>query len=235
MDADHALVLFLGLVLVGAAVSVALTTPSLLGGQSDDVADASLASFETTEPYCGEPDRATGSSLSHDVTGGEAIVINKTIPVATNDTVVNASLTEFGPQRYILEVTRETPNRTTASETVDTAAVPTNGSAAQGCYLEVGYNASIHVGQPSEYTVLITYDDELVSAYWNDGSDGGSYDRIPDPVRTTTAANRTATPGDGTTTPGNRTTAVSNRTSTPGNATATDSNALADPVGRVPS
>lgn len=243
MDADHVLVLLIALVLVGAAVSLALTTPSLFGGRPDDVADASLASFETSEPYCGDPDRTTGSSVSHDVTGGEAIVINKTIPVATNDTAVNATLAEFGPQRYILEVTRETPNGTTAPSTADSAATVANGSTAQECHPQVGYNASIHVGQPDEYTVLVTYDDELVSAYWREGSDGGSYGRIPDPVETTTpgnrtetadgrgttVANRTTTAGNGTTTVDDRATTVANRTSAPENATATDSNGLADP------
>lgn len=204
MDSDHALVLFLALVLVGAAVALAYASPLLLGGRSDGVADASLAEFETTEPYCGDSNQTTGSAVTRDVAGGEALVIDGQIPVSTNDTVVNASFDEFGPQQFVLDVTRTepqnqtvtetaTPTETTATEPNATPGVTTEqGTATAGpCYLVVGYNATIHLTRPREYTVLVTYDDELVSAYWRDGNETGSFNRLPERPRD--GGNETAT------------------------------------------
>ena len=132
MDSDHVLVLFLGLVLVGAAVALALSSPALFGEPADGVEDANLASFETTEPFCGDPNASSGSALSHEVRGGEALVLNESIPVATNDTTVSGTLEQFGPERYVLQITRETPERTpTETPTPGTAtptATPVNGT-----------------------------------------------------------------------------------------------------------
>lgn len=250
MDSDHVFVLFLGLALVGAAVSIAFASPTLFGGESDGITDASLASFETTEPYCGDPNTTTGSTLTRDVTGGQALVINETIPVASNETEVTAEFDTIGTQRYILEISRETPeptatptatptptptpmptqtadNRTTANATTTnqepvtgtngtataasngtvtegteqgaemnrTTATPTSTETATECYLEVGYNASIALANPDDYTVLVTYDGELVGAYWREGEDSGSFDRVPERPDPTETANGTAMNG----------------------------------------
>lgn len=224
MDSDHVLVLFLGLVLVGAAVALAYSSPAAFGGDSDGIGDASLASFETTDTYCGDPNSTSGSTVSHDINGGEALVLNQSIPVATNDTEVSGSLDNFGPQRYILQVTREAPEGTptptpdtetpTATPVNDTESPVANGTEANGttnestnatdganetvtertttadeatptnagseCHPEIRYNATIHIAQPDEYTVIVSYDGEFIAAHWRDGSDGGSYDTIPE-------------------------------------------------------
>ena len=259
MDSDHVLVVFFALVLVGAAVALAYSAPAFLGDGAGGVGDASLASFETSQPYCGDPNTTSGSAFSRDIAGGQALVINDTVPVASNDTRVSATLEEFGPERYILQVTRETPERTatptptaTPTETATATATPTatpvpnatrtpnatetattatrtdgpgatggdptanetanatNGTATERavttteratatptpgattgeeCFLEVGYNATIHVAQPTDYTLLITYDGELVGAHWREGEDDGSFDRVPSVPRTDETGN----------------------------------------------
>lgn len=251
MDSDHVLVLFLGLVLVGAAVALAYSSPAAFGGESDGIGGASLASFETTDVYCGDPNSTSGSAFSHDINGGEALVLNQSVPVATNGTTVSGSLEEFGPQRYVLAITRETPERTpTETPTPDTEtpmATPANDTGANGtganetedseetanganesanattganetvteettterptptptptdggsqCHPEVRYNATIHLAQPDEYTVVVTYDGEFVGAHWREGSDGGSYDTIPEQPATENEENEAAATAD---------------------------------------
>lgn len=251
MDSDHVIVLFLALVLVGAAVALAYSTPALLGNESENVSDASLASFETTEPYCGDPNSTSASARTHDIPVGEALVISESIPVASNDTTVTASLEEFGPQRYILNVERETAERTptptpstetatpandsTTNESTETAAnassptespttadadesnttgndanetatataeqestetrstpTPTPTDAGSDCHPTVEYNATIHITQPDEFTVLVTYDGELVGAHWRDGDDAGSFGKLPEQPPTTDGPNGTS-------------------------------------------
>ena len=247
MDSDHVLVLFLALILVGAAVAIALTSPSLFGGESEGVAAANLGSFETTGPFCGDPNTTSASAATRDAPAGEALVLTGTVPVPSNDTAVSASLNEFGPQRFILEVTRETPTDTptptptstptptptpTTTPTSTTTDGGTTGTAANGtsgterpanasrvngtataretptdtptptptpadtgsdCHPTIRYNATIHVSQPSEYTVFVTYEGELVGAHWGEGDDTGWYDRIPEQPETEEPANATAT------------------------------------------
>jgi|GEM_PF-3154237 len=133
MDSDHVLVLFLGLVLVGAAVALALSFPAAFGGDSEGIGGATLASFETTDVYCGDPNTTSGSAVREDISGGEALVLNRSLPVASNDTTVSASFEEFGPQRYLLEITSETPEatrtETSTPETATPTATPVNGTA----------------------------------------------------------------------------------------------------------
>lgn len=237
MDSDHVIVLFLGLLLVGAAVALAYSSPAGLGGESDGFGGASLASFETTDAYCGDPNSTRGTAITEDVSDGEALVLNQSIPVPTNDTDVSASLEEFGPQRYVLTLTRETPDRTaTATPTPDTetpTATPPNASATDSatatdadgrstetaggnetatdrptaestptetptttgptCHPHVRYNATVHVAQPNEYTVVVTYDGEFIAAHWRDGDDRGSYDTIPEPPEAEGGRNGTVT------------------------------------------
>lgn len=240
MDSDHVLVVFMGLVLVGAAVALAYSSPAVFGDDSDGVSDANLASFETTDTYCGDPNTTSGSAVSQDVDGGEALVLNQSLPVATNDTEVSGSLEDFGPQRYILQITSETPEATptstpdtetpTATPVPDTETpvanetgenestnatggtneteteratatdeatpTPTPTDAGSECHPEVRYNASIHVAHPDEYTVIVTYDGEFVAAHWRDGSDGGSYDTIPEQPEAEEGQNATAVTSD---------------------------------------
>lgn len=208
MDSDHVLVLFLALVLVGAAVALAYTSP-LVFGDEEEVTDATLASFETTEPYCGDRDTIRGSSMTYDRTNGETLVINQTVPVPSNDTAVNASLDEFGPQRFILKVERKTGENQTESHTPapgddaenDGQVSLFDGDATTGtgesndedsvCHPEVRYNATINIDQPGEYTVLVTYDDELVNVHWRDDGDSGTYSKLPDPPAETAENNET--------------------------------------------
>lgn len=160
---------------------------------------------------------------------------------------MSASLDSFGPQRYILEITRESPEPTatptpdtptptpdtptptptpanqtetaggtderatdstgTATETgtatanrtaITTEATPsqtptqtptptpsptptqTPTEAGSECYPELRYDATIEIAQPQEYTVLVTYDGEIVGAHWREGEETGSYDTIPE-------------------------------------------------------
>jgi hypothetical protein len=238
MDSDHVLVLFLGLVLVGAAVALAYTSPAVFGGESDGVGGASLTSFETADAYCGDPNTTSGSTFTRDAPAGEALVINQSVPVPTNDTTVSASLEEFGPRRYILAVTRETPERTptetptpepdtatptagnesqtteanatranetatdaanetadaneTATETPTPTPSPTPTETVEPCHPEVRYNATIEVSHPEDYTVIVTYDGEFVTAYWGEGDDSGSHKTLPDQPETADGENETA-------------------------------------------
>ena len=242
MDSDHVLVLFLGLVLVGAAVALAYSSPAVFGGDTDGIGGASLASFETTDVYCGDPNSTSGSTLSRDIRGGEALVFNQSVPVPSNDTNLSASFEQFGPQRYLLEISRETPEPTptttppptpdtetgtatpvnatgtteTANGTTETTApantttaanetatetptptdrptpTPTPTETGSTCHREIRYNATIHLAQPDEYTVVVTYDGELIAAHWQEGSDGGSFDRFPEQPTTAGGRNETA-------------------------------------------
>jgi len=135
MDSDHVLVLFLGLLLVGAAVALAYTSPAAFGGDSEGIGGATLASFEATDVYCGDPNTTSGSAVSQDISGGEALVLDRSLPVASNDTTVSASLEEFGPDRYLLEITSETPEQTPTEtptpETASPTATPVNGTGTQ--------------------------------------------------------------------------------------------------------
>ncbi|SFR98344.1 hypothetical protein SAMN05216559_2016 [Halomicrobium zhouii] len=244
MDSDHVLVLFLGLVLVGAAVALALSFPAAFGGDSEGIGGATLASFETTDVYCGDPNTTSGSAVREDISGGEALVLNRSLPVASNDTTVSASFEEFGPQRYLLEITSETPEATPTEtprpETATPTSTPVNGTATNGssanqttaaptptstaanetesngtgsngtatstevtptptptetgatCHPEIQYNATIHIAQPDEYTVVVTYDGEFVAGHWRDGDDDGTYDTLPERPETESEANETA-------------------------------------------
>jgi len=248
MDSDHVLVLFLGLLLVGAAVALAYTSPAAFGGDSEGIGGATLASFEATDVYCGDPNTTSGSAVSQDISGGEALVLDRSLPVASNDTTVSASLEEFGPDRYLLEITSETPEQTPTEtptpETASPTATPVNGTGtqvnetatpapngtegdgtdanataanatatnetsanetdtateptptptetAQVCHPEVTYNATVHIAQPDEYTVVVTYDGEFVAGHWRDGDDGGSYDTLPERPELEGGTNETA-------------------------------------------
>lgn len=232
MDSDHVLVLFLGLVLVGAAVALAYTSPAAFGGDSDGIGGATLASFETTDVYCGDPNTTSGSAVSENISGGEALVLERSLPVSSNDTTVDASFEEFGPDRYLLEITSETTesnatetptpetaaptatpvdgtasnetgeNQTTAGPTststassgtdanetetnqtatpTDATATPTPTETESVCHPEITYNATVHIAQPDEYTVVVTYDGEFVAGHWQNGDDDGTYDRLPE-------------------------------------------------------
>jgi len=56
MDSDHVLVLFLGLLLVGAAVALAYTSPAAFGGDSEGIGGATLASFEGDRRVLARPE-----------------------------------------------------------------------------------------------------------------------------------------------------------------------------------
>ena len=208
MDTDHVLVVFLGLVLVGAAVALAYGSPAILGDGTGGVGTADLRSFETTAPQCGAPNGTAGSAFSSEVDDGEVLVLNESVPVTANDTRLTASLEEFGPGRYVLAVTRER-NRTGATPTGDGTATDRsteagteapNGSTASPraeddgeCRLTVRYTARVHLPRPDEYTVLVTHDGELVGGHWRDGGDDGSFDRMPERTPTPRAGNQTET------------------------------------------
>lgn len=247
MESDHVLVLFLALVLVGTAVGIGLTSPSLLGGDGggdgrENVTDANLAAFETAGPVCGDPNTTSLSAVSNDAPAGETLVLTQTLPVPSNDTTVSATLNEFGPQRFLLAIESETPERTatpTPAATPTSTATPSptranatatdstnrtvgnatdpNGTAAAtattgptenlttatqtatptpvtpDCHPAVQYNATIDIEQPSDYTVVVTYDGELVAARWGEGDDRGTYDRLPELPETEEAENATGT------------------------------------------
>ncbi len=254
MDSDHVLVLFLALVLVGTAVGIGLTSPSLFGGDDGDgpesVTDADLAAFETTGPVCGDPNTTSLSAVSNDAPAGETLVLTQTLPVPSNDTTVSATLNEFGPQRFLLEIESETAERTatptptaTPTSTVTPSPTGANGTAtdapngtagnatvtttesstanatdaggtaaatattepaenrttatptpaASDCFPAIQYNATIEIDQPGDYTVVVTYDGELVAARWGEGEDRGTYDRLPELPETEEAATENAT------------------------------------------
>jgi hypothetical protein len=97
--------------------------------------------------------RSTGTSR-----GGRALSVHSTIPVRSNATRLTAELDEVGTHRYVLDIERE------------------GGSGIPDCYLETRYNATVEfpAGLGNSHTLLVTYEDVLVAAYYADGNSGGS-------------------------------------------------------------
>lgn len=166
MDSSHGVALAVGLVLgavlAGVVVVGVAGFGSLTSGGFDD-GEAELVEFETTEPYCGDRSRQSGSSLTTPRAGpGETLVVNSTIPVAGPESGVDARVRSWGPKRFELEVTREP------------------GDVAGDCDYEARFFATVSF-PVDDWTLLVTYDDVLVSGHWREGNGGGSFDKAPHP------------------------------------------------------
>lgn len=151
-----------GAVLVGVVALGAVGFASFSEGDPDDAA-AELTDFETTDPHCGDRWNSSGSSATTPRAGpGETLVVNSTIPVAGPESSVDAGVSDWGPERYELELTRDP------------------GAVAGDCDYEVRFLATVSF-PVDDWTLLVTYDDVLVAGHWREGSGGGSFEKAPHP------------------------------------------------------
>lgn len=207
MDIEHAAVAVASLGLLAVAVLLVLAGPTILGDETGGINEARLADFETVETYCGAPNATGGGTLSKDVPGGQRLFVNETISVPGPDAQIDARLDSWGPGRHTLALTR-VPGNASGERATDRNATETNETAtpaAEDCDYVRQYNATVEFARDTDWTLLITYDGELVGAHWHEGESGGSFDTSPvtptarNATRTATATSGTATP---TATPG---------------------------------
>lgn len=145
------------LLLGGGAAAVAVGANPLAGGEEDGVEEAELAGFERTQPFCVDERPTNSSTEARSIPGGEQLVVNDTIAVASPDSDVRADLRTIGPDRHVLALSRE------------------RGDAAADCDLAIRYEATVNLSTDVGYTLLVTYDRELVASFWSEpGAAGGS-------------------------------------------------------------
>lgn len=185
MDTEHAVVLFTSLGLLAVAAVLVLFSPAIVGDGAEGIQQTRLVDFEATEPYCGDLNATAGSSVSEDVTGGERLHVNDTVPVAGPDAVLREHFESWGPGRHTLALTSVVENETETPTATPAGDAPPGGQGSptvtptEECTYVVRYNATVEFARESDWTLLTTYEGELVSAYWRDDVASGSFESFP--------------------------------------------------------
>jgi hypothetical protein len=116
-----------------------------------------IRSSQTFDPVCDPPSEdSTGPDpvgthiASHPVDRGRLLSINTTITVDHPDTTLSTRVSEIGPHRYRLDVTRSP------------------GTATADCDLVGRYNVTLNVTHEdvNSYTIIVTHDNEVESVLW---------------------------------------------------------------------
>lgn len=128
------------------------------GDAAMSMSTTDVRSFETVGTTCGDVRSTNTSSASSPAPGGRTLTIDTTIPVRSNATTLDARLDEIGTHRYRLDVSRE------------------GGSGVPDCYLETRFTVTVNLTDDAtdRYTLLVTYDGVLVSAYVADPGGSGA-------------------------------------------------------------
>ena len=152
-------------ILVIVTSSVALTAGLAIGsggflgsgGSGDGNERAELVSLQTFEPRCGTHRSSNSSSYVRPANDGVEISVNETVPVAAEDSELNAEVEKVGERRYLLDLQRTAGNRST------------------DCYLEMRYNVTVTVPDRNSYTLIRTVDRTFHALEYGDENSGGAY------------------------------------------------------------
>lgn len=144
------------LVLGGGAAAVAVGANPLGGSGADGLEEAELAGFERTAPFCVDERQTNSSTEARSIPGGEQVIVNDTVAVESPESDVRADVRTFGPDRHVLELSRE------------------RGDAAADCELAIRYEATVNLSTDVGYTVLVTEDRELVGSVWSEPGAAGA-------------------------------------------------------------
>lgn len=135
-------------------------TPSV--GDTSVSGDPSLKAVETAPPACRDSFFEQSSITTKPYRDGTQLQVTTTVPVPTQDTVIEPQFDQIGPGRYWLNFER------------------TTGQGTPTCSLGVRINATIVVLDSSRYNLLLTIDDRFVGSYWDSPDSTGSFHQNPD-------------------------------------------------------
>lgn len=141
-------------------------TPSV--GETSVSGTPSLEAVETASPECRGSFFEQSSITTKPYRDGTQLQVTTTVPVPTQDTVIEPHFDQIGPDRYWLNLERKTGHGTPA------------------CTLGVRVNATIVVLDSSRYNLLLTIDDRFVGSYWDSADTTGSFHQNPDGFTATT-------------------------------------------------
>jgi hypothetical protein len=114
--------------------------------------ETTLHSLETTGPACPAERPAPDGVHSRPSEDGRRVSVVGNVSVEGERTGVDASLSEVGPGRYHLSLSR------------------TAGAPAPDCPAETRYNATMNVSRPDDYTVIVTLDGEYRRTLWSESN-----------------------------------------------------------------